>query len=462
MDHLAITTDTIKNYIPIGYKKEEPENFFNIVYDHAEWMNTVRHITITNVPTTQDFKETTNSAGKTLESIIRHTVDIDHFVFMRNQRSVQVAVQPHKIQRVTDRIKEAMSTEPFPFKPQIAKRLNPTGSLGSSKSGTSKYSAAMAKYQTERSPNASVATSIGEDVSRLTNTTRRSWSTQQRKIPKEIDFTDETAFPTIQALQPPTETRNKQPTSKTLQDESITDTTVIQQAIDTALKKAYEEHRQEVAELQAQFNRQLELIQKQQNTASLESKVDRLMELLLMDKQEEIIRESPIRKKGRPTNLEQSVFSQSTTPTRSNRHHTETTEDTTMMDETEEEAPMGPHFDPADVAAAIAANSSTGTNGPSQDFDPKTKKEKKYPKMTQTKLVDMMQDGVGYGQPRGSPPRTGTTSPSRLTKHTPPRTGKGTPPRPIQAAKASNSAIANLTKLSSTRSGHSEPHGREN
>jgi hypothetical protein len=193
-----------------------------------------------------------------------------------------------------------------------------------------------------------------------------------------------------------------------------------------------------------------------------------LMELLLMDKQEEINRESPIRKKGRPTNLEQSVFSQST-PTRSNRHQTEPTEDTIMMEETEEEPPMGPHFDPEEVTAAIAGNSTTRTNNePFQDSDSnencwitKTKKEKKYPKMTQTKLIDMMHDG-GYGQPRGSPPRPGVTSPSRLTKHTPPRTGKGTPPRPIQAPKASNSEIANLTKLSSSRSGHREPHGREN
>jgi len=139
-----------------------------------------------------------------------------------------------------------------------------------------------------------------------------------------------------------------------------------------------------------------------------------------------------------------------------------------MMDKTQEEAPMGPHFDPAEVAAAKAANSITTVKETSPDSDSnesnwitKTKKEKKYPKMTQTKLVDMMQDGVGYGQPRGSPPRPGTTSPSRLAKHTPPRTGKGTPPRPLQAAKASTSTIANLTKLSSTRSGQRELHGRE-
>jgi len=204
----------------------------------------------------------------------------------------------------------------------------------------------MAKYQINRSPNASIATSHGEDISRLTGTTGRSWG-NYRKIPKEIDFTDATEFPPIQTNQhqKPDNDQQKLRANLTTLDDSITDTTVIQQAIDSAVKKAYEEHNKELIKIQEQFNQQLAIIKSQQNNSTLESKVDRLMEIILMDKQSAIERESPIRKKGRPNNLEQTAFANNTTPTRSNCNTKESDDDTTMSDQNNEpEPPMGPHF----------------------------------------------------------------------------------------------------------------------
>ena len=186
------------------------------------------------------------------------------------------------------------------------------------------------------------------------------------------------------------------------------------------------------------------------------------MEMLLFDKQTDTDRESPIRKKGRPTNLDETMFSdQHQTPTRSNRkNEDDPLEDTTMMDIAEEEAPMGPYLDATQYATTHGTNSTSKDNSidlESLDAEWVTKtskKTKKVPKMTQTKLVDMMMHG-GYGQPAPSPPRKdhNTRSPQRMDKQTPPRAGRGTPPR--------SSPTTGHDKLSSTRSGHSEPQGRE-
>jgi len=458
MDYMAITTDTIDNYIPLGYKKEEPDNFFNIVYEHNKWLENVRHISVTNIPTNQKFKEETDSFGNSFEKLLQQIHDIDHLGYIRSKKLVQVAIPTNKVHSTTDRIQEAIAkTEGFSYKPQVAKKFNPSGSLGSSKSGTSKYSAAMAKYKTNRSPNASIATSQDEDVSRLTGYTGRSWG-KPRKIPKEIDFTDKTQFPPLN--QKPDKDMATEPQAINL-DDSITDTTVIQQAIDSALKKAYEVHLKEMTDMQERFNQQLELIRKQQQNTNLETKVDQLMEILLAEKQPDTDRESPIRKKGRPNNLENTAFASSETPTRSNCQPTKTPN---QQDETE--PPMGPHFEvaPQEADSSHASNIDNMSTSSSEESEnawvTKTRKEKRFPKLTQTKLVDMMKQGE-FGSKSSPPRKTNNTSTyNQMLSQTPPRAGRGSPPRSLHHDKHKNNELQ-LTKLPSTRSGQSNPHGRE-
>ena len=51
MDYLVLASERITDYIPLGYKKEEPEKYFNLlVNDHIQWMDKCRNIAITNVP----------------------------------------------------------------------------------------------------------------------------------------------------------------------------------------------------------------------------------------------------------------------------------------------------------------------------------------------------------------------------------------------------------------------------
>ena len=55
MDYLVIESEKIDNYIPLGYKKEEPEEFYNIVYEHGLWIEKCQNIVIPNVPTINHF-----------------------------------------------------------------------------------------------------------------------------------------------------------------------------------------------------------------------------------------------------------------------------------------------------------------------------------------------------------------------------------------------------------------------
>jgi len=436
MDYLVITSEKIDNYIPIGYKKEDPESFFNIVNNHSNWMNSTRHAIIKNVPTIKHMRGEVDSKGYSMERILMNTQGIENISYNPDRKQIIVAINSQKMSQVTRSIQGAMTSAEFTYNPQLAKKFNPTGSLGSTNSGTSKYSAAMKKYHAN-SPNSSVATSV--DGTKTTNNTGWSWNTQ-RKIPKEIDFTDNTEFPAL------TTNTRKEPTP-TINDESITDTTVIQQAIDTALKKAYEDHKQEIKAIQEamqeKFNKQLQIIQQQNNTSSLEKKFDSLLELLT--KQTSTIeRESPIRKKGKPTNLEDTIFSQEETPQRSNMNYSSDSQKPPARNmEIDDEPPMGPHFDTIETDNQTSDSSSIDD----RQWITKKKKSKKPHRTSQTKIYDLMQNG-GY-----------TSSPNRdyaqRTRGTPPRQGRG---HPNNRPQESNVV---LSPLSSSRSGHREPHGRE-
>jgi hypothetical protein len=301
----------------------------------------------------------------------------------------------------------------------------------------------------------------------MTGYTGRSWGTQ-RKIPREIDFTDATEFPPLYNAS----TTNKDTThvnipQSTINDESITDTTVIQQAIDSALKKAYEDHRRELAAMQARFDTQLEELKQQQNTTSLEMKFDKLLEMLTIDSNG-AMRESPIRKKGKPNNLEATTYSQTETPTRSNKTSPDTLP--TDMDTDDNEPLMSPLYaalpdspqrnkDHIQRYEDGQPDNSIPVPAKEEVWITKEKKDKRATRsMTQTLISDTMPQG-GYGQTH-SPPRRNPTSPSRMGKTAPNRPGRGTPPRPVQAEKATGQPIV-LTSLSSSRSGPNAPHGRE-
>ena len=132
-----------------------------------------------------------------------------------------------------------------------------------------------------------------------------------------------------------------------------------------------------------------------------------------------------------------------------------------MLEDSNDVEPMGPHFEETANGNedSFLDEDSTDSDSHESPWITKSKKEKKFPRMTQTKIVDMMMRG-GSGQSKGSPPRKDNIkSPPRPGKHTPPRAGKGTLPRgPSHFYKADDPNV-HLTKLSSTRSGQRSHSG---
>ena len=471
MDYLVIATEIITNYIPLGYKKEEPEKYFNLVEDHIQWMESCRNITITNVPSYNHYVNVTNHMGASLESILKNVKEIDNMCYIRNRNQVNILVPEQKQGYATNIIKDLLTSAAFPFKPQLAKKFNPTGSLGSSKSGTSKYSAVLAKYQKEqKSPNASVASSNG-GVSRLTGQTGKSWGTS-RKIPKEIDFTDSTEFPPIATDNAKPHETQTQNTSHQQQDSSITDTTaIIQQAIESALKKAYEVHKQEIVELQEKYQQQIKELQRQTTSTSLEhkfdEKFDKLMDMMTT-MTSNITRESPIRKKGK-----QSSDDNVTPPRGMNQDHEEKnmhTEDTEMFTENSDEGSfIGPQFtanSPTrkpnihDTTATVLESRYDKQNENDDDekkwINPYADKERRQQQRNDKKTTEpkplyqqKIEDSIKHVH-HNSPTRNHRNSPDRPGRGSPNRNNRYTAPRPIQAEKNQGTNVV-LSSLSSSR-----------
>jgi hypothetical protein len=479
MDYLVLSTEKITNYVPLGYKKEEPEKFYDIVYQHATWINECRNIAIINIPTKEDYnKIRDDTSGDTLKKTLHNVKGIDNVAYNHRRGQLNVMVPAKQLASVTKSIKGLLqSTSYRTFKPTLAKRLNPTGSLGSSTTGTSKYSAAMSKYQLTKSPNSSIDTSNAE-VSRITGQTGFSWNSQ-RRIPKVIDFTDNTEFPQLTPTKQTTNNLNDNTSESPANDGSITDTTFIQKAIDSALKKAYEDHRREIEYLQQQFTRQLEQMKLTQSSTSLETKFDKkfeeLKDMMLMMNTERMttMEPSPIRKKGRPTNLEEQFFQKEMT-TRSSIYekttkNNERSDHTNHDETTEEEMPdtnESEQLTPQKPYTLTSANNSNQQNEMDVSYDsessyegewitakekPKYRKDKKP--MSQPKISDMM------NKTTKSPPRNEKSN--QNDRNTILQSSRSTPPRPIQAEKYHRPNVI-LTTLSSSRGGTRKPHGREN
>ena len=126
MDYLVITSEKIDNYIPIGYKKEDPENFFNIVNNHSIWTNKTRHAIIKNVPSIKHMRGEVNDDGYALEKILKNIQGVENISYNPFRKQITVAINPQKLTQATRSIQGAITTGKFTYNPQLAKKFNPT------------------------------------------------------------------------------------------------------------------------------------------------------------------------------------------------------------------------------------------------------------------------------------------------------------------------------------------------
>jgi len=200
MDHLMLVRKTATMYIPTGFKKEDPNGHYELIEQHRDWLDQHRNIPILNVPTLVKYENEMNTKQKSLQMLLREIQGVERCNYDYLTKRVNVSVNATTIPQVSKAISEMLKSSDLSFKPTIKQNYNPTGSLGSKQSGTSKYLDTVSKYKKTRSPSSSVATSIGNQShvsnrSQKTYTSGRTWNNIYR-IPTEIDFTEDN-FPAM-------------------------------------------------------------------------------------------------------------------------------------------------------------------------------------------------------------------------------------------------------------------------
>ena len=139
------------------------------------------------------------TAQHTLKTLLLNIPGIEGCNYDYINKRVNVSVNVSTLIRVLKAISTMLSTAELPFKPSVKQNYNPMGSLGSKKSGTSKYHDTVSKYKKTRSPSSSVGTLIG-NLTHASNRSQKSiksektWNTN--RIPTEIDFSEDN-FPIL-------------------------------------------------------------------------------------------------------------------------------------------------------------------------------------------------------------------------------------------------------------------------
>jgi len=193
MDHLSIVRQSVTHYIPNGFKREDPEGYYEFVDQHRIWMDNHRNIPILNVTTVNQFTHEKNANQVSLKILLLGVPGIDRCNYDHVNKRVNVSVTASNFAQVSTAITSMIATAGLPFKPMVRQNYNPTGSLGSKKTGTSKYLDIVSKYKKNRSPTSSLATSAGNQSTTTAKSTR-TWNTN--RIPTEIDFSEDN-FPPI-------------------------------------------------------------------------------------------------------------------------------------------------------------------------------------------------------------------------------------------------------------------------
>ena len=362
MDHLTIVRQTVTHYIPNGFKREDPEGHFEFVAQHRTWLDNHRNIPILNVNSNDQYTKEKNEHQISLKVLLMSVPGIERCNYDSVNKRVNVSVTAANFTTVSKTIVSTLATSGLPFQPMVKQNYNPTGSLGSKKTGTSKYLDMVSKYKKNRSPNSSIATSA-ENQSHQSTRSTRTWNTN--RIPTEIDFTednfppiahqaDKTITPTTSRFNVATPTNyleaatgnkigtapgggnnspfkpvSRQATSPFTMDQTESSLT-IQSAISQALEAAREDHmrmitmqqaahRKEIETLTLTFQTQMKMFERnlqhgvnhpermeyledkmERTSNQMDARLDKIIDLLLLRQEtNSIIGPSPFRKKTR-------------------------------------------------------------------------------------------------------------------------------------------------------------------
>ena len=195
LDYLFLTKRSLKNYIPMAFRTEDPNEFFELIKQHENWMTNHRNIQLRNVSTIEQFRTTISTVdNNTLENLISKIPEVINFQFDSQRQRVNVSVAVENYMTTIESLDKAIRTSQFEFPVFVKKpKQHTTSSPNSSTTGRFSYASALAFHKQERATKSVYTQNSHDDHSTSSKTSLRPWS--QRPIPKTINFVDVNDFP---------------------------------------------------------------------------------------------------------------------------------------------------------------------------------------------------------------------------------------------------------------------------
>lgn len=218
MDFVWLQSKMIPQYVPISYRDEDPDEFYEIVKQHDAWMSNHRNIQVNNVPENFHFEHMT-APGMSITLCTLLTDHIPHVLSVKYdklRKRVNVSVIVENYINTIDKIEEELKKCKFAFNPTVMRprkaRKTTANTIG--QDGKSVYANALAYLKTDRQTKPEYTRTV--DATPQPKTTRtNAWF--KSPVPMMINFTDVTEhFPEL-----PTQTK-KTPPSGTRDNSSTT------------------------------------------------------------------------------------------------------------------------------------------------------------------------------------------------------------------------------------------------
>jgi hypothetical protein len=173
--------------------EKPPMDITNLSTNIGSGLITTTIISISSTLRRPVHTEEKNNNQQSLKIMLMGIPHVKRFKYNYGNKRVNVSVMAKNFSDVSKAISTMLSTAGFPSQPIVKQNYNPTGSLGSKKTRTSKYLDTFSKYKKLQSPTSLIATSAGNQ-SHTTVRSTPTWNTN--RIPTKIDFSADN-IPTI-------------------------------------------------------------------------------------------------------------------------------------------------------------------------------------------------------------------------------------------------------------------------
>jgi hypothetical protein len=211
LDYLFFTKRSLKNYIPMAFRTEDPNEFFELINQHENWMTNHRNIQLRNVTSTEQLYTIRSTVtNKTLEEIISEPPEVINIQFDAKRQRVNISITLDNYMAKIESLDRELRASQFEFPVHVKKPKQHITSSNSSTTShfTVSYASALAFHKQDRNTKSVYTPHSHDNKSTTSKNSTRPWN--QRPIPKTINFVDANKFPFF----PSKETQPKDPGPK--------------------------------------------------------------------------------------------------------------------------------------------------------------------------------------------------------------------------------------------------------